>query len=113
MILVVDVDVDVALRCERMDDIHGVSANNILVGKFEVHSSIAATISRIVSGEAGVGERSTGERMTFCWLLLLGVWNLVDAGSSGEVGGLDMARSPINEVLIGEREVNLRRAEES
>lgn len=45
-----------------MDDIHGASANNILVGKFEVQSSIAATISRIVSGEAGVGERSIGER---------------------------------------------------
>lgn len=48
-----------------MDDMHGVSANNIFVGKFEVHSSIAATISSIVSGEAGVGERSAGEREIF------------------------------------------------
>lgn len=33
---------------------------------------------------------------------------LLDAGSSGEVGGLDIARS-----LIGDREVSFRRADES
>lgn len=45
---------DVAFKCERMDEIHGVSTSNIFAGKFEVHSSISATISSIVSGDAGV-----------------------------------------------------------